>query len=335
MQTHFEGFPPPSRAPVAHLDPPETPAQPKRAPSTWDAYDTPPPLIETFRHSGWATNRRLTHDAMIRCRLPLHRIKAFSNCGTATWILRHKDDHTLFRAVSDHCHDRFCVPCASSRQAVIRRNLDHYLPLRPHRFLTLTIRNTDQPLAPLITRLYKAFSRLRARRFWRDRVRGGAAFLEVTYNTDRATWNPHLHCMLDGKYMDLQQLSKTWLAVTGDSQNVKIALIRDPRHVTNYITKYATKPLPPNVTRDPAALDECLTALARRRTILTFGTWKRWRLLDDPRDLDWICVAHVDELHHRATLDDPEAINILAMLHTADPHTGEFIVHTDPDPPYD
>ena len=333
MQAYFEGYQPRVPPSPTHLDSTETPVQSERAPASWDAYDTPYRLSTNFRHSGWTELRQLTLDAMCRCRLPLVRIKAFATCGVGTWIMRHKDDRELFRAVPEHCHDRFCIPCASARQAIIRRNLDHYLADRPHRFLTLTVRSSGEPLLELLKRLYTAFRRLRSRAFWKQRVRGGVAFLELTYNPQRQSWNPHLHAMLDGKYLDLQALSKTWLAVTGDSMNVKINLIRQRKEVTNYITKYATKPLPASVIRCSPALDECLQALRRRRMILTFGTWKRWRLLDDPSELDWDCVDHLDAIHWQALNGDPLAVNIIAMLPTADPHNGQFFVHVESDPP--
>jgi len=270
---------------------------------------------------------------MIDARLPPARIHAFANCGTSHWIMRHKDDPDRFKIVPDHCHDRFCVPCGGSRQAVIRRNLHVHLRNQPHRFLTLTIRHHDETLATLLLKLYRGFRRLRQRTLWRERVRGGVAFLELTYAPDRNSWHPHLHCMLDGDYIDLQDLSRAWLAATGDSKSVKIQYIRDPATVTRYITKYATKPLPASVLRHHAALVEAIHALNARRTVITFGSWRNWRLLSDPEDHGWQLFDHINAVRIRAHYDDPLAMNILAMICTADPHTGEFYVHVQSDHP--
>lgn len=319
-QTVSDGKPP------SLLDTVESPACRQTASATERTVDCRPTLTDNFRHSGWRHNRERTYAAMLRVDFSHARLAAFAGCGSGLWVLRHKEDLQRFRVVADHCHDRFCVPCCGQRQAIIRRNLDHYLPNRPHRFLTLTLRHQDEPLDYLLTRLYKCFKKLRGRRFWKDRVRGGAAFLEITYNAETHGWHPHLHCMLDGLYLDLGILRKLWLAITGDSHQVKINLIRTRREVVSYVTKYATKPVPPSVVQSDGALDEALKALRHRRTILTFGTWRNWKLTDDPQELDWTSYGHLDAIRYRATDGDLLCQNILDMMKTADPHTGEFMV---------
>ena len=327
MSIDLFGVDHPDRPPPSLLDPLESPATQQTAPATWEPTAPPLALTDTFRHSSWRRNRQKTFDAMLRIGFGHSRLTAFADCGSGFWILRHKEDLSRFRAVPDHCHDRFCVPCNGQRQAIIRRNLDHYLANRPHRFLTLTLRHHNQPLDYLLTRLYKCFKRLRGRRFWQERVRGGAAFLEITHNEQTHGWHPHLHCMLDGLYLDLGILRKLWLAVTGDSDQVKINLIRTRSEVINYVTKYSTKPIPATVLQSPDTLDEALRALRSRRTIVTFGTWRNWRLTDDPRELDWSCFEHINAIRGNADNGDVLCQNILAMMPTADPHTGEFVVH--------
>ena len=266
---------------------------------------------------------------MVDLRLPHGRVEAFCECGSDFWIMRSTVDRELFRVVPDHCHDRLCVPCGGQRQSIIRRNLARSVPEIPHRFLTLTVRHDQEPLLILLDRLYRAFRLLRHRRFWRDRVQGGVAFLELTYDPQRQSWNPHLHCMLQGGYLELRALSAMWLACTGDSHNVKIKLIRQTRVVIEYITKYATKPLPASIVSDHARLCEAIGALTARRMVITFGSWKRWNLLDDPHDKGWELFAHLAAVKRGWRDDDVLCENILAMLPTANPQTGEFVVHVD------
>lgn len=316
----------------AHLDPQETPVEPIPSPPPVETAPAPDGPLDNFRHSGWSNHRRRIWDSMLRVGVEPARRCAFAHCGTDAWILRNKADPELFRVVPDHCHDRSCVPCAGHRQAVIRRNLLDKIADRPHRFLTLTIRHDQEPLRVLIARLYSGFRRLRQRVLWEERVDGGVAFLELTYDATRGSWNPHLHAVLDGKYFDLQDLRTLWLSCTGDSHNIKIKLIRRKPDAVWYVTKYATKPLPPSVVEDPDALDEALRVLKGRRTVLCFGTWRRWRLLADPPDEAWELYDHLAAVQANV-LDDPLCENILAMLCTADPSTGEFYVHVEsPEP---
>lgn len=246
--------------------------------------------------------------------------------------MRHRVDRERYKAVPDYCHDRWCQPCASSRQALIRRNLSGRIQDHPHRFLTLTIRHGSEPLADLIKHLYKSFRRLRSRALWRDRVRGGACFLEITYDHDRNSWHPHLHCMLDGSYIDRPELSRLWLAATGDSCNLDLRYIRTPREAVNYITKYATKPLPHSIIRDPDLLQEAMLAVSSLRTIITIGTWSKWRLLAHDSDDAWELFDHFNSIVLRSTMDDTLCARIVSMLPTANPDTHEFYFCLD-DPP--
>ena len=176
---------------------------------------------------------------------------------------------------------------------------------------------------------------LRNRRLWKDRVRGGVAFLEVTFDADKRSWHPHLHCMLDGLYIHRPDLSALWLQCTGDSHNVDIKLIHSKSEVARYITKYITKPLPTSVVSDETALVEAIGVLAKRRMVITFGKWKNWKLLDDPRDEGWELFATLESVRYRASCDDALCDVICSMVDTADPHTGEFVVNLDLPPPDD
>lgn len=314
----------PNDASLTHLDPVESTVASKIASPSVDEPPTPSPLTDNFLHSGWKADRERIYEGLRAIYAPLRRLAAFATCANSRWVLRNKQDPTRFKIVLDRCHDRFCVPCAGHRQATIRHNLARYLGTEPHRFLTLTVRSLGEPLEHLLDHLYRSFRRLRHRRLWKERVRGGAAFLEITWNEPNQTWHPHLHCMLQGSYIDRPELSQLWLAATGDSHNLDLRYIRSKHDVIRYITKYATKPLPASVVHNPRALEEALHALHKRRTLLTFGAWTNWKLLADPDDKDWEIYAHLDELNYRASNDDLIAENILAMIPLADPHTHEF-----------
>jgi len=243
-----------------------------------------------------------------------NRIGAFQSCGTGFWVLRKRDDHRAIKIVPDYCHDRFCEACGYLRQATIRQNLRDKLSSHPHRFLTLTLRSEDEPLKDLLDKLLRCFKRLRATAFWREKVNGGAAFIEVTANAETGRWHPHLHAVIDGKWLDQSVLRKLWHTITGDSYVLDIRLIRSIETVAEYITKYATKPLPPRIVRDAPMLQEAIIALRGRKLCYTFGAWARWRLLKPPPDDEWETLCHANELPFRVKNDGDYYEQIIAQI---------------------
>lgn len=76
------------------------------------------------------------------------------------------------------------------------------------------------------------------RKRWRGA--GWAAVYEVGENNN----NAHIHALTWGhtlKYEEMQNLAKTWLSITGDSNNVKIKVLDGSQKPVNYVTKYITK----------------------------------------------------------------------------------------------
>ena len=317
------------------VPPQETPVEPKASPLPDVLPTRVITLCDTFRHSGWAADRLRVAVALVAARVPETRIDRFAACGGSYWVMRNTDDPDLFKVAPDYCHDRFCIPCGLLRQTTIRRNLHDRLRDAPHRFITLTVRHHDEGLAFLIKHLYDSFRRLRQRRLWKRFVFGGAAFLEIDWNAESRSWHPHLHIMAEGNYFDVMDLKQLWLGVTGDSTHVDIKLIRRKSDVVRYVTKYATKPLPPDVLRDNHHLTEAVCAIHGTRMILCFGTWKAWRLLDLPSEESWELFDHFTDVKIHALDGDTLCQSIVAMLRTADPKTGEFIALDSGPPPDD
>lgn len=304
---------------LSSVHPLETPVTTKpRSPFA----DTPPPVRVsdgTFRHSSWRHDRDRIQRALGEVAEPLRRQEAFASCGDSFWILRDRRDPRHFRLAADFCHDRFCVPCARARAALLRRNLESRLTSPPYRFLTLTLRATPEPLSDTITRLYRCFRRLRTRALWRERVSGGCAFLELTRNAATSLWHPHLHVILEGAYLPQPALAHLWLQVTGDSSIVDIRFIRSSSSAIHYVAGYVSKTLPSSVLRDPDSLKTAILALKGRRLLLTFGTWARWRLLKDPDATSWDLCFHLAELRLKRLDGDPVAVAVSAYLSSLPP----------------
>lgn len=288
-----------------------------------------------FRHSGWKDDRRRVWYALRATTVSRSRLIAFTLCGARCWVLRAKADSTKLRFAPDHCHDRFCVPCARARASVIRKNLIGHLKDPPYRLLTLTMRATMDGLSERINSLLRAFRRLRGRVLWKQGVTGGAAFLEVTRGRLGDHWHVHLHAIIDGKYIPQPLLSRTWLDITGDSKVVDIRLVRSADGALRYITKYVTKSLPSDVLRNPDHLLHAMKALEGRKLLYAFGTWHKLRLLHSKSDDDWESLGHINDFlygpQHDEHLSDAVRLAYQAYVNVCD--GGEFCVLPDPDEP--
>jgi len=286
------------------LDLPEFTVDARVAASSDDDACDLPPLPEPFKHSGWKRYRRRIWEALNAAEASPSRLKAFSRCGAQVWVLSHKVDTDRFKIVLGTCHDRFCQPCARMRAANIRMNLDGALTNETLRFVTLTLAHADVPLAQQTARLYRAFKDLRATSWWKDRVDGGAAFLEVTRNAESGRWHPHFHILVAGRYLPQHQLSQLWLDATGDSCVVDVRAVRDREEIARYVTKYVTKPFSSNVFKDLATLTELVQALQGRRMLVTFGSWRKWHLTASPSADEWALYAHESVLWRRMNEGD-------------------------------
>jgi hypothetical protein len=161
-----------------------------------------------FRHSGWLNDRKRVHDALATVFPASTRLQRFRDCGSHAWVIRNDDDPSQFAVVSDHCRDRFCRPCAAFRGRVIAHNVAAYLGSRPYRFLTVTIKTTDLTLKEGVDKLYRCFAALRRSKLWRATVRGGCVVCEVKPKIGTTGWHPHLHAILEGKFLPIKPLRK-------------------------------------------------------------------------------------------------------------------------------
>lgn len=295
MQLTFDNPNPPSPDPPTSVHPLESTVDAPHAlavgPDDCYAY--------CFRHASWEPTRRRVYDALtLLAPSPVvtrERLQRFIGCGRRAWVMQHKDDPKRFKFVTDTCHDRFCVPCGRHRATIISENLARLLDNSRYRFLTLTLRSSDAPLANQLDRLIKGFRRLRQRCFWKERVTGGAAFFEVNWNPDTQRWHPHLHVLLAGDFVPQPMLKAAWLDITGDSKIVDIREIKRRADVIWYCCKYSTKPLHHSVVHQPQELRIAINALCDRKLINPFGTWSKWALLKPPSDDEWHVYAHLDD----------------------------------------
>lgn len=232
----------------------------------------------------------------------------FANCGSGLWLEFNaaKDD---IRCRCNRCHDRWCIPCQTERACRMRETVARLIDAHHPRFLTLTLRHSDTPLADQITRLYVSFALFRRRAAWKSHVKGGAAFLELKLSEKTGLWHVHLHCLITGSFWDQREISTEWHAVTGDSSIVDVRRISSSEDAARYVTKYVTKPIDSTVYRDTNRLDEAIISFRGRRLCMTFGSWRSEKLDDVPDDdQEWHGLGRLDCLVTKARAGDTDAL---------------------------
>ena len=242
------------------------------------------------------------------------RRERFLACGRSAWVVRHPDHRDRYAVRSAHCRDRFCIPCAREKGFRIAMNVLKHAQARTIRFITLTLRHSDATLTNQLTDLITSFRKLRATPLWKNNTTGGVAFLELKLARNRTHWHPHLHILQEGSYIGQSALAHEWHRITRTSYIVDVRMPRGHREVIKYVTKYAAKPLGLALTHHRARLCEALSAMAARRLMTTFGTWRGFKLCEQTPAIDWQPIAPLTELYARADAGDPWATNILANL---------------------
>ena len=295
---------------VTSLDPQETNVDSPMT-STEGVAETPLSRCVAFRHSGWRHSRDLIRLALEATGTSAKRLSRWDQCGENAWVLRHPEQANRYRIAASYCHDRFCKPCSCARSNLAARNLRFRLGGAQHRFVTLTLQSTNQALCSLVDKLYRSFRRLRAQTIWKQKVDGGAAFLEIRWNENRQRWHPHLHMILEGRFLPQDLLSDAWKKATQGSSIVDIRKIANAETAARHVTKYASKPLSNTFLNRPDKLQEAIVALRGTRLALTFGTWRGFRLFQQGPREEWIAVAPLVELLDSAAEGDESAIAIM------------------------
>lgn len=303
-----QAVPPPSSA---FLDPPESSVT--EFPHGIALDDIDREIGSAWRHSGWQATRKRVRQALLASVASVSRIAAFESCGDAAYVLRDSDDPGRYRIVGSGCRDRFCLPCQRERSRVIATNIVEYLDGAPVRFATLTLRHSTAALTHSLDRLLTSFRALRRSPTWRRHVTGGLACLEITRGRDNK-WHPHLHVLIQGRYLPHSELRSAWFAATGDSTIVDIRMARGDAEVVRYVAKYSAKPYDSTISRDFHLLLEMINALSHRKTIITFGAWRDLRTTSVASDHAWEYVCTLRELVQRAADRDAAAVSILASL---------------------
>lgn len=324
----FHLRPPPGTAPQKTADPPAEVPNEASEPRPALTPMTPQELEDLlnrprnnnagifFRHHSWLHDRLRILTVLDAGEFPASRFHRFAGCGTAPIIFESADQPGTYKVGCNRCHDRFCLPCAQDRARLVLGNLCEQKPDGPIRFLTLTLKHSADPLREQIDRLYACFLKLRRWKFWRQAVTGGAAFCEVKVSKTDGHWHPHLHVMLQGRFLPQAQVREAWFEITGDSFVVDVRLAKGDVEVARYLTRYVTKGWSNSLLRDADKLRELMLAFVGRKMIMTFGGWSKLKLLAPPTPGTWIALGDLRSICDRAAVGDAVAISILMTLNS-------------------
>lgn len=281
------------------------------------------PAETKFRHSHWQGKRAKVRKYLISVGINTFALDAFDECGSACQV-QWSDTANKYRLAANYCHSRHCEPCMRAKANRQAANLEKRLKQEPegrYRFITLTLRHSATPLVDQLKRLNTCFKALRKTAMWKTSQRGGAYTVEVKYEHVKAMWHPHLHIISEGGYLDQADLSKTWLAITGDSKIVDIRALKSAHDAAHYVSKYVTKGTSNNVWDRVDAAQEWITATKGLRTCATFGTWRGYKLLAIDKSItDWTPVCSLRGLMERVAAREEHAMRLFLILRPPGDH---------------
>ncbi len=200
---------------------------------------------------------------------PRSKADLLDGCRSNAWFTRHIATGEI-RVASNACHLRWCPVCAESRRNYIGHSVSEWIQkLKYPKLMTLTLKHNDVPLWHQVDQLYKNFMQLRKLKDFSDIVTGGVWFFQIKLSKNDGKWHPHIHCVVDGKYMPRTLLRRMWVQITTDSTIVDIRSVKDPEGCSHEVARYAAKPGPLNGL-DLTHAVELVSVMHGRRIC---GTW--------------------------------------------------------------
>lgn len=207
-------------------------------------------------------------------------VQRLEKCRMYGTFMRNKATGQV-RVSSTSCHVRGCPMCAAAKAKRVAKATADYLADEPDaKFMTLTMKHTDEPLQLQLERITKYFRAFRRQKEISKRIKGGFWFLEIKLGKDDL-WHIHLHCLVISPWISQKELSALWLNVTGESYIVDIRKVKDAKTAANYAAKYASKPA--ELRYLPLTNRQQL--IEATRNVRTYGTWgavKKAKLLAKP-----------------------------------------------------
>jgi hypothetical protein len=262
------------------------------------------------------------------------RINQLRECRTLAYFARN-DLTGEVRVRSSHCQLRWCPLCGRSRRNFIVEQVATRLRsvYRP-RFATFTLKHSDAPLEHQINSLYNYFRQLRRRFQFKRLTRGGIWFFQIKRYEKTGAWHPHIHCLLDGQYIEQSALSAEWKKITYGSYIVDIRAVHNKKNAAEEVARYAAMPCNLAVISDSAAV-EIAEALQGKRLAGTWGSLRNIRLhyTKTPAESTWVNVGWYTSIMELIDTDINAQSILLSWLSGEPLPPATNIWHVDSPPP--
>lgn len=272
-------------------------------------------------HAGVKEQRRKVIDAFLTSnnQALIKRAGKLGMCGVSPVVRLERGRRPAL--CPGRCRDRLCPLCSRLRAQQVRHRVKALvLKADAVRFVTLTMPKDDESLEKRIERLQAAFTKLRRRDFWKDRVKGGLFVIETTRGKSGGHWHVHLHCLVEGEYMVKSALKAEWAACLEGAEIVDIQACHSREKAISYVCKYVSKGSDVEKWSEEE-LCEYAVGVHRKRMFGTFGKWHKVdvseeRDSDEPGELPrhgttW---AKLKEAMDSGTLDREETVKALWQL---------------------
>jgi len=222
--------------------------------------------IPNYRASGefyWRVDKELGTDYLSK----------WDVCRERAYFCRHKDTGEV-KVFSSACRLRWCSLCTNARRGFITHQVSEWIKTaRYPKFLTLTLKHSNAPLAHQVDSLYNYFRKFRKAKMVKEGAIGGIWFFQIKRSKESGQWHPHIHCAIEGAYLPHNKLSKLWGNITYGSNIVDIRPIRDLERGAAEVARYASTPAD-LATTNPDDYVELFASLHGRRSCGTWGTAK-------------------------------------------------------------
>ncbi len=235
------------------------------------------------------------------------------------------DSGAGFFLAEQRCKSRVCPRCSRIRaNRLAGRITDLVRKMDAPRFLTLTMRSTDGPLADQVKTIRRRFATLRRRPAWTRNVVQGIYTVEITHNAHTRLWHPHLHAIIDGQYWPHRELLRQWEAIVGDQAGVHIRAVHGISKLARYLASYVAKSCDLSKL-NPTHLAEWAVETHGLRLAQTFGRLHAHKPQSEPNEPAATCIVDIDvnRLAYEASWHNAAAAAILDTLSTGrDPASG-------------
>ena len=199
---------------------------------------------------------------------------------------------------ANFCRDKFCAVCNWRRHLKLTsqaREVIANMSTEGYAWITLTVKSIKgQQLAKEVTQVLAAFNRLTRQPAWGRAFKGYMRALEITYNTKKGTYHPHIHVIVavqDGYYKSGSYISQKGLqSMWEKAARLKYKPVVDIRAVENTscaaleVSKYAVKMT--DWAYSITVLRTMIEALAGRRLVGYGGAWRKLRQLLRQPDIE-------------------------------------------------